>query len=179
MLEGKDRTLAENYLKGFYQEKGKTIGLLLHGDVGTGKSFLASCVANELLKKGYSVRWLSVMQIVEFGSFYSDEQFQEYTDEIIRPDLLIIDDLGAERGTEYALSRVFNLIDTRATSDKPMIVTTNVRVKEMGKCDDLRRKRTFDRVLEKCFPYAMVGVSKRMLSAKENYNRYRDMLLGE
>ena len=179
MLDEANRNFAVRYLADFYENSGDTIGLLLYGDVGTGKSFLASCLANDMLSKGYSVRWLSAMQIVEQGAFYSDEDYRRYVDDIIRPDVLIIDDLGAERGTEFAMERVFSLVDTRVSSDKPLIVTTNVDINAMGQCSDLRRKRTFDRVLSATFPYVMRGVSRRMRSARENFDRYKDRFLGK
>ena len=76
MLDEANRNFAVRYLADFYENSGDTIGLLLYGDVGTGKSFLASCLANDMLSKGYSVRWLSAMQIVEQGTFYSDEDYR-------------------------------------------------------------------------------------------------------
>ena len=179
MLDEANQNFAVRYLADFYENSGDTIGLLLYGDVGTGKSFLASCLANDMLSKGYSVRWLSAMQIVEQGAFYSDEDYRRYVDDIIRPDVLIIDDLGAERGTEFAMERVFSLVDTRVSSDKPLIVTTNVDINAMGQCPDLRRKRTFDRVLSATFPYVMRGVSRRMRSARENFDRYKDRFFSE
>ncbi len=178
MLDDENRKIAVRYLANFYENKGDTIGLLLYGDVGTGKSFLASCLANDMLNKGFSVRWLSTMQIVERGAFYSDEEYGQYVDEIVVPDVLIIDDLGAERGTEFALERVFGLVDTRISTDKPIIVTTNVDINAMGQCSDLRKKRIFDRVLSATFPYAMRGTSRRMRTARENYERYRGLFLG-
>ena len=45
--------------------------------------------------------------------------------------LLIIDDLGAERNTDYALEKVYNVIDSRVRADKPMILTTNLTFDEM------------------------------------------------
>lgn len=179
MLDDENRKIAVRYLANFYENKGDTIGLLLYGDVGTGKSFLASCLANDMLKNGYSVKWLSTMQIVERGAFYSDEEYRQYTAEIVDPDVLIIDDLGAERGTEFAMERVFSLVDTRISSDKPIIVTTNVDINAMGQCSDLRKKRIFDRVLSAAFPYAMRGTSHRMRTARDNYERYKEVLLGD
>lgn len=72
---------------------------------------------------------------------------------------LIVDDLGAERGTEFALERVHSLVDTRVSSNKPMIVTTNIDINDMGECTDLKKKRTFDRILPATFAFAIKGIS--------------------
>ena len=61
------RKIGTNYIQNF-EKMGRT-GLLLYGDVGTGKTYLAACIANALLNKGFSVKWLTSMQIVERGNF--------------------------------------------------------------------------------------------------------------
>ena len=109
------------------------------------------------------------MQIVEHGCFYNETEYAEYIHSIISPDLLIIDDLGAEHGTDFALERVYSLVDTRISANKPMIVTTNIDITDMGNCADLRKKRTFDRTLPATFSFAMKGVSYRMKQAQRSY----------
>ena len=104
-------------------------------------------IANTLLNQGIRVKWLTAMQIVERSCFYSEAEYAEYIRSITAPDLLIIDDLGAERGTDFALERVHSLMDTRISANKPMIVTTNIDITDMGNCADLKKKRTFDRIM--------------------------------
>ena len=88
-------------------------------------------------------------------------------------DLLIIDDLGAERETSYALERVYNVIDSRYRANKPMLLTTNLGVEELKNSDNIQYRRTYDRILEICYPVEFTGPSWRR---KEAGTRYNEML---
>ncbi|MFR2438610.1 MAG: ATP-binding protein, partial [Ruminococcus sp.] len=138
-----------------------------------------ACIANALLNQGVSVKWLTSMQIVERSCFYSKSEYAEYIRSITAPDLLIIDDLGTERGTDFALERVHSLVDTRISANKPMIVTTNIDITDMGNYADLKKKRTFDRILPATFAFAMKGTSYRMKQAQKSYETLKDLLLSE
>ena len=177
MESSEAQRIGRNYIKNF-EDLGR-IGLLLYGDVGTGKTYLAACIANTLLNQGVSVKWLTVMQIVERSCFYSKSEYAEYIRSITAPDLLIIDDLGTERGTDFALERVHSLVDTRISANKPMIVTTNIDITDMGNCVDLKKKRTFDRIMPATFAFAMKGTSYRMKQAQKSYETLKDLLLSE
>ena len=68
--------------------------------------------------------------------------------------LLIIDDFGMERGTEYGLEQVYNVIDSRYRSGKPLIVTTNLTLDSLQNPQDTAHARIYDRLLEMC-PYPL------------------------
>ena len=71
---------------------------------------------------------------------------------LMRPELLILDDLGAERNTSFGKERVFDVVDKRLLTGKPMIVTTNIPLSVMKQAADLDDCRIFDRILEACVP---------------------------
>ena len=152
--------MAKRYVNHFdaFCRDGK--GLLLYGGVGTGKTYIACMIANALIDKGYPVlvtnfaRVLSTLQ----GTFDK----QEYLDSLNQFDLLIIDDLGIERDTGYAKEQIFNIVDSRYRSGKPMIITTNLSMQKLATESDLADKRVYDRILERCYPVEVAGKSRRM-----------------
>ena len=75
--------------------------------------------------------------------------------------LLVIDDLGVERSTEYAMEQMFTVIDSRYRSKKPLIVTTNLKLEEIKNPPDLAHARIYDRILERCAPVLFSGKNFR------------------
>ena len=103
------------------------------------------------------------------------EDKNEYIDALVKYDLLIIDDLGAERGTEYAVENVFNVIDRRYRSGKPLIITTNLHISMLTNEQSLDKKRIYDRILELCIPICVNGASKRTATAKEKMKEMQEI----
>lgn len=156
--------------------KAKSLGLLLWGDVGTGKSFFAGCIANALLDKGIPVLMTNFSRILNtLTGMYSDDRNQ-FIDSFNKYSLLIIDDLGIERSSEFALEQVFNVIDSRYRSKKPLIVTTNLTLDELKHSKDLARARIYDRVLERCVPLKINNQNIRELNAAANMQEVRKIL---
>ena len=152
----------------------QNMGLLMTGPVGTGKTFAAACVANALIERGVPVLMTSVPVILGTSKYDLNEvirQAQEY-------DLIIVDDLGAERDTDYSLEIMFQFVDARYRSGKPMIVTTNLSPQEMRKTTSLALSRIYDRVLEMCLPMVFTGGSRRAERRKEKYGILRDIVYG-
>ena len=87
--------------------------------------------------------------------------------------LLILDDLGAERNTEARAEQVFDVIDSRINSCKPMIITSNIT---KFKDEDIRRQRVYDRLSKVCIPMFVDGESRRLEDAKANHDRLMAML---
>lgn len=102
----------------------------------------------------------------------------EYIDALAGYELLIIDDLGVERNSEYALGIVFSVIDRRICSGRPLIVTTNLPLKELKNETMLEKKRIYDRILEMCTPIYVGGTSKREKIANMKMDKAKKLLDG-
>lgn len=163
------------YAENFPQFLKEGRGLLLHGSVGTGKTYLAACIANRLIDNGYSALMTNFARITNKIQGMFDGK-QEYIDSLNRYALLVIDDLGAERKSEYMQETVFNIIDSRYRAGLPFIVTTNLTTEEITKPQDVGYSRIYDRIIERCFPVSVSGQSRRRASVKETYNTTKDIL---
>lgn len=166
-----------NYAKKFNQMYESGQGLLLYGSVGTGKSFAAACIANALMGDLRTVVMTSLVKLLQqisaFDNKYSEE---DLINDLMKPSLLILDDLGAERNTDFALEKVYNIIDSRYRSKKPLILTTNLSIKDMKESTDTRYSRIYDRIFEMCYPMKFDGVSRRKIEAKRRFDEMKALL---
>jgi DNA replication protein DnaC len=147
---------ADNFIDDFYASG---MGMVLWGDVGRGKTFMAACIANALIKKNIPVMMTSFNKII--GEIFSVTNKTEYFKEFNRYKLLIIDDLGADRQNEYAMEQVYNVVDERYKNNLPMIVTTNLTINELKNPKKVEYSRIYDRILEKCTPVGFQGKNYR------------------
>lgn len=145
-------------------------GLLLSGAVGCGKSYMAGCIANCLIDRGVSVRMTNFSQIINDLIGMTDGK-NDYISSLCGVSLLIIDDFGMERKTEYALEQVFTVIDARYRSGKPLIITTNMTVYTFQNPGDLMASRIYDRILEMCCPVSFSGESIRKSNMVRKFSR--------
>lgn len=151
------------------------VGLLLWGNTGTGKTFLAACIANALIDQGVSVMMTSFPRILAAVQGLRPEERAGYFDDLNSYRLLVIDDLGAERQSEYALEIVYNVIDGRYKAQKPLIVTTNTPLIEMQKAPNMDYQRIYDRVLAMCVPIKIDGESRRKGIAAEKMKTAKEI----
>lgn len=163
--------LCKRYAAKFDQMLQKNQGLIFWGDVGTGKSLAAACIANCLMDRGVPVMMTSIVELLK-----AIEKREMSESEILArmnsAQLVILDDLGAERSTDYALEKAYNIIDSRYRKQLPMILTTNLTMAEMKAEVDIRYTRIYDRVFESCYPMQFTGPSWRK---KEASRRFEDM----
>lgn len=139
----------------------KNIGLLKWGTVGNGKTFFAACIANYLIEHGVPVLMTSFAKIINAMSGFTIEDKNGYINDFNRYRLLIIDDLGAERQSEFAQEIVYNVIDGRYKNGQPLIVTTNMTLDEIRNPKNITYSRIYDRILEMCVPLHFDGESRR------------------
>lgn len=156
-----------------FRKQGK--GLLLFGTVGTGKTFAAACIANALIDRGIPVLMTNFARIANtVGGMWEGKQ--EYYDSLNKFPLLILDDLAAERKTEYMSEIVFNVIDARYRAGLPLIITTNLTSEELKHPSDISYQRTFSRLLEMCLPVEVKGKDKRLERLKADIQPMKDLL---
>jgi DNA replication protein DnaC len=164
----------KKYVENFDEMKKQGKGLLLYGSCGTGKTYAACEVANALIDKGYPVLVTNFARII--NALQATFEKQEYIDSFNRFSLLVIDDLGIERNTEFAKEQVFNIIDSRYRAGLPMIITTNLSIDKIKKPDDIENGRIYDRILERCFPIEVSGQSRRRKAIRESYDDMKNLL---
>lgn len=109
--------------------------ILMRGATGLGKTHLSLAIANEVMRKGMSVVYVSAPDILsklerEHFSYHYDAE-----ENIFRPltqcDLLIIDDLGTEFTSQYSIATVYHIFNTRILASKPIIMNTNLTLNEL------------------------------------------------
>ena len=174
----KQIAIAKQYVQHWEEFLASSTGLLLWGNVGTGKSYIAGCIANALLDKGVPVIMTNFARLLnKLTDMYSGDR-NAYIDSFKKYPLMIIDDLGMERDSEFAREQVFSVIDSRYRSQLPMIVTTNLSLEELKDTTDLSRARIYGRVLEHCLPIRVNEQNIRELNQAAVLARAKQILNG-
>ena len=155
----------------------KNVGILFYGNVGVGKTFFASCIANALLEQRVTAAATSFPRLLNLLQGTQDKQ--KLLDSLARYKLLIIDDLGVERDSAFGLEQIFNIIDARSNVHLPIIVTTNLPMGELKNPSSMPYARIYDRVLDMCqVPLKLTGDSRRKQNAESVRQWARQILLG-
>ena len=129
--------IAKKYAEEWENFKAEGTGIIFIGKYGTGKTHLAFAIANHLLNKGIPVVYetlINLMEKLKFGyEKNSDLGYYEIIKLYCECDLLIIDDLGKEKLSEWVLEKLFQIINTRYENMLPILITTNYNEKEIIK----------------------------------------------
>ena len=155
-------SFCNDYAKNFtHQSK----WLTFFGKCGTGKSYRAAQICTKLIERGFKAKFTSLSQIER--SLWSGDKAEIYN-KLNSYDLLVLDDFGAERNTEYIKEIRFTIIDMRYTSDKPILITTNVTGVDKT---DISDQRTYGRIREKSRYVKFEGKDRRQQTTSfENLN---------
>ncbi len=122
-----------------------------------------------------------VLRLIQSDTVLNDltasfEGRNEYISRLCRAPLLILDDFGMERGTEYGLEQVYNVIDSRYRSRRPLIVTTNLSLQDLQHPQDTAHARIYDRLLEMCAPIRFSGENFRKATAQDKLTRLKNLM---
>lgn len=164
---------AHKYVDNFEKYYKDGLGLMLLGTCGTGKTFAAACIANALVEKGFSVYMAHISEIVRQMSQEYSEELPTYINKLKNCSLLIVDDFGTQRSTEFIREKVDCLIDMRSCSCKPLIITSNLQLEDLRE-SDTSLLRAYDRLKEKCHPITMNGESYRKKIANERFRKMKE-----
>ncbi len=170
------RKLGLNYVENFEKMEKENIGLLFTGNVGTGKTFLASAIANALIEKNIKVKMTNFSKILNDMTNFEINK-NKYIENLNKFRLLIIDDFGMERGTSFATEHIFNIIDSRYRANKPVILTTNLSIENLTNQTELREKRIYSRILEMATPIIFNGENHRLKITREKAKKFNALLM--
>ncbi len=151
-----------NYINHFDKEYNN---LLLYGNTGVGKTFLANCIAKELLDRAHTVIYLTAFQLFDileknkFGKGEDNFEFQNQFDYILDCDLLIIDDLGTELNNSFVNVQLYLCINERFLRRKSTIISTNL---SLDNINTIYSERVFSRIASNYTLLKIVGEDIRL-----------------
>jgi DNA replication protein DnaC len=137
-------------------------GLWFMGPVGTGKTTLAMLVSKAALKNGRSVAIYSLPRLLnEIRDTHRTERSHiDLLDRLTAVDLLHIDDVGAERTTDWVLEELYSIVNARYEDQRSMVITTNIADHD-ALCEQVT-ERTVSRLTEMCDALPLLGHDRRM-----------------
>lgn len=149
------------------------IGLILFGEPGNGKSHLAAAIAHEVKIKGYTVVFQTMAELLDRirNTFNSKEKEteKEIMTALLECDLLVLDDIGAERISDWVLEKMFLIIDGRYRRKKPIVYTSNYSLKELMDCFTPKNVSKDDKVKANRIISRMLGSSTIVENKASDY----------
>ena len=152
------------YAETINQKLDAGLGLWFMGQIGTGKTTLAMLVSKAALNAGRSVAIYSLPRLLNEirDTHRAERSHLELLDRLIAVDLLHIDDVGAERTTDWVLEELYSIINGRYEDQRSVVITTNILDRE-ALCEQIS-ERTVSRLTEMCDELPLLGHDRRMES---------------
>jgi DNA replication protein DnaC len=163
------------FSKNIVRLKDERIGFLFFGCPGCGKTTAALHVAQSAEAQGLTTLVTSPTRIVNGMLGTSTKGKNEFVDTLCRFDVVVIDDFGTERSTEYSQEQLFCVIDALYRSNALLVITTNLSLAEMRNTKDLMKSRINSRILERCRAVSFPNVDFRINAAKKEYLRAKEI----
>ena len=168
-LDGIGHKVGDDLVDATYVERSDKRGVRILLDEG-------HTIANALLEQATPVLMTNFSKILnQMGAMYTEERYQ-YIASFNHYSLLIIDDLGIERSTEYAKEQVYAVIDERYKANLPLIITTNLTINEIRNPENVADARIYIRVLEMCTPVHVGGGDRRQAVSRSKQELVKDVL---
>ena len=138
-------------------------GICIYGRAGNGKSHLAASLVHRLIERGYTAVFIEAPDLFSRIKATYGTEGEGSEDKIMRAlgrcDLLVLDDAGAEKPTDWVQEKFYQIINSRYKNNLPLVITTNT--KDMAGLEEIIGFRAYDRVLEMCEPLKNNGESYR------------------
>jgi DNA replication protein DnaC len=170
-------TYARNFVKNWKDFYSRGKGLLIYGSVGIGKTYASCCIANALIDNEIPCKFTDFSRIG--NELHETWAKQEYLDSFDEYPLVIVDDLGVERKSEYMNEMVYNFIQHRCLSGLPLIVTSNLTKAELINSENINNQRIYSRLFQMCTPIMLKGEDLRKVNTARDYADDMKKLKGE
>lgn len=157
------------------QDKKKWRGLIMFGEPDGGKSYAAAAVVNELIDRGIPCLMRTITSMA--NDLFATTDKNGYLNSLDRFRLLVLDDLGAERNTQYMNEMTYQIVDYRMRSGLPMLITTNLTWEEIRNPKDLNTRRLYTRIMDVCHSIKVPPAGRRNHNAADQYKEMREALL--
>lgn len=142
---------AKQYTDRFQSARKNGAGLVIYGCTGSGKSHIAAAIANTVIQKQYSVRWWTVPELYAEiqATYHSGTSDADILHECKNVSLLVLDDLGAEKPSDWTRQTFNMIINSRVANGRPTVITTNKDFKMLSAKDKKGEKALDDRTLSR------------------------------
>ena len=155
-----------DYCKSYAEDfSNQSQSLLMLGNTGLGKTHLSLAIAGQVINRGYGVIYASVQNILnkleneKFGRSSTSDTEKN----LLECDLLILDDLGTEFSTQFTVSAIYNIINSRLLASKPTIISTNLTMEQL---EGVYTQRISSRILSEYTILQFDGTDVRQLKTR-------------